>query len=353
MKNICITIHHEGTFAYDPLSYEYSDVDVVENVNLGNCNYGRLMKIVRERCLFPVHSLYFYAPKVDIGKHLKPLRNDYELANFIKLAYDNGCKVELYVEHHGFDVMAEGVIEEVVDEEVDDEIEMEDISEYVGLDHVVDGKFISDKDFGAKVDTKSSSSRNVEVEDSSVDDRFKVKEGFSYPVHNLNLSWNEMAPLLGMKFEHSDQLKDCLINYGVTNGYQLWYRRNDYMNISVMCRKNVKEGSTSNAKSPKSPKTPKSKKSTSKKSQSPKTPKSKKSTSKKSQSPKTPKSPNATPNVDVAHKGCSFRLWAGWMQNVREKFLINDYRDEILSTNPGSSVQLDVDTMNDGKLSSQ
>ncbi|GKE76470.1 hypothetical protein Tco_1542590 [Tanacetum coccineum] len=106
---------------------------------------------------------------------------------------------------------------------------------------------------------------------------------------------------------------------------------------------------------------------TSKKSQSPKTPKSKKSTSKKSQSPKTPKSPIATPNVDAAQKGCSFRIAKQFaaevlknpkisyrqvmVANVREKFLINlwDYKDEILSTNPGSSVQLDVDTMDDGK----
>ncbi|GJZ18222.1 splicing factor [Tanacetum coccineum] len=272
MKNICITIHHECTFAYNPLSYEYSDVDVVENVNLGNCNYERLMKIVKECCL-PVHGIYFCAPKVDIGKHLKLLRNDSELANFVKLAYDNGCKVELYVKNHGYDVMADGEVEiEVVDEELDDEIEMEDL---------VDGKFISDKDFGAKVDTQSSSSRNVD--DSSVDNRFKVKEGFSYPVFNPNLPWNEMAPILGMKFEHPDQLKDCLINYGVANRYQLWYRRNDYRHISVLCGKNVKEGRCSSQKG---------------------------------------------------------------KQKVVEDI---DYKDEILSTNPGSSVLLDVDTMNDGK----
>ncbi|GKC71263.1 hypothetical protein Tco_1117146 [Tanacetum coccineum] len=150
MKNICITIHHEGTFAYNPFSYEYGDVDVVENVNLGNCNYERLMKIVKECCLFPVHDMYFCAFKVDI------------------------------VEHHGYDVMADG------------ELEMEDVSEYVGLDYIgeedveipntrlndtflnklVDGKFISDKDFRAKVDTQSISSRNVD--DSSMDDRFEL-----------------------------------------------------------------------------------------------------------------------------------------------------------------------------------
>ncbi|GJR41666.1 hypothetical protein Tco_1309769 [Tanacetum coccineum] len=290
MKNICITIHHEGTFAYNPLSYEYGDVDVVENVNLGNCNYERLMKIVKECCLFPVHDMYFCAPKVDIGKHLKSLRNDSELANFVKLAYDNGCKVELYVEHHGYDVMADGELEiEVVDEELDDEIEMEDVSEYVGLDYVgeedveipntrlndtflnklVDGKFISDKDFRAKVDTQSSSSRNVD--DSSVDDRFEVKEGFSYLVYNPKLPWNEMAPLLGMKFEHPDQLKD------------------------FTCKWIAKQFAAEVLKNPK----------------------------------------------------ISYRQMM--VADVREKFFINDYKDEILSTNPGSSVQLDVDTMDDGE----
>ncbi|GKD56767.1 hypothetical protein Tco_1290154, partial [Tanacetum coccineum] len=231
MKAICISVHHEGTFTYDPLSYVDGDVEVVENVDLGKTNYERLKEICKECCMFPVH---------------------------------------------------EGVTEEVVNEELDDEIEMEDASEYVGLDHV---------DFGAKVDKpKSSSLRNGD--DSSVDDRYKVKEGFLYPVHNPNLSWNEMAPLLGMKFEHPDQLKDCLINYRVANGYQLWYRRNDYRNISVLCGKNVKGGRCSSQKGKQKVVedigTPNSK--------------SKKGTSKKSQSPKTPKSPIATPNADAAQK---------------------------------------------------
>nr|GFA58813.1 60S ribosomal protein L34 [Tanacetum cinerariifolium] len=198
MKGICITIHHEGIFSYDPLSYDCGDVKVVENVDLGNTSYKRLMKIVKECCLFPVHGMHFCAPKVVIGKILKPLRNDSELANFVKLSYDNGCKVKLYVENHGYNIF-DGVTEEVVDKELDDEIEIEDVSEFIGLNNVgeedvelpntglndtflnmlVDGKFISDKYFRAKVDTQSSSSRNVD--DSSVDGKFKVKEGFSYP----------------------------------------------------------------------------------------------------------------------------------------------------------------------------
>ncbi|GKD85163.1 hypothetical protein Tco_1356317, partial [Tanacetum coccineum] len=111
--------------------------------------------------------------------------------------------------------------------------------------------------------------------------------------------------------------------------------------------------STSNAKSPTSPKTPKSKKSTSKKSQSPKipkTPKYKKSTSKKPQSPKTPKSHIATPNADATQKRekqrAVYDLKGGLIDHYAKLW---DYKDEILSTNPGSTVQLDVDTLDDGK----
>nr|GEX66194.1 MAK10-like protein [Tanacetum cinerariifolium] len=88
---------------YDPLIYNDSDVDVVENVDL------------------------------DVGKHLKALRNDNELANFVQLAFENGCNIELYVEH---DVIAEGVTSS--EEVVNDEIEMKDIYEYVGFEQVVE-----------------------------------------------------------------------------------------------------------------------------------------------------------------------------------------------------------------------
>nr|GEW06444.1 hypothetical protein [Tanacetum cinerariifolium] len=114
-------------------------------------------------------SLIQIFEKMILVKHLKHLRNHDELANFVKLAFDNACKVELYVEHHGYDIINEGVTctEEVVDKELNDETEMEDISEFVCLEHV---------DVEANLGTNFSNTRDVEVEDSSVDDKFKVKE---------------------------------------------------------------------------------------------------------------------------------------------------------------------------------
>ncbi|GJR77586.1 hypothetical protein Tco_0089951 [Tanacetum coccineum] len=119
MKAICISVHHEGTFTYDPLIICRRDVDDLK-VRFGEKPIYAIdiKEMSRNRCLFP-------------------------------------CQL-------------------------------------------------------AKVDKpKSSSSRNGD--DSSVDDKYKVKEGFSYPVHNPNLPWNEMAPLLGMRFEYPGQLKGELL----------------------------------------------------------------------------------------------------------------------------------------------
>ncbi|GJV91950.1 60S ribosomal protein L34 [Tanacetum coccineum] len=56
------------------------------------------------------------------------------------------------------------------------------------------------------------------------------------------LPWNEMKPTLGLRFEHPEQLKKCMTNYGVANGYQLWYRRNDYRSLFVLCGRGLGEG---------------------------------------------------------------------------------------------------------------
>ena len=51
-----------------------------------------------------------------------------------------------------------------------------------------------------------------------------------------------MVPILGMKFEDHEQMKIMLANYAVANGYQLWYKRNDYKSLLALCGRNVSEG---------------------------------------------------------------------------------------------------------------
>nr|GEU62703.1 hypothetical protein [Tanacetum cinerariifolium] len=64
-----------------------------------------------------------------------------------------------------------------------------------------------------------------------------------------------MTRVLGMKYEHPEQLKQSLANYRVANGYQLWYAKNDWRSLLVYCGGSVKGESSKSAKSaPKSSK---------------------------------------------------------------------------------------------------
>ncbi|GJY61298.1 zinc finger, CCHC-type containing protein [Tanacetum coccineum] len=50
-----------------------------------------------------------------------------------------------------------------------------------------------------------------------------------------------MQPTLDIRYETPQQLKLALANYGVANGYQLWYMKNDWRDVLVYCGRNVEE----------------------------------------------------------------------------------------------------------------
>ncbi|CAI9294076.1 unnamed protein product [Lactuca saligna] len=58
-----------------------------------------------------------------------------------------------------------------------------------------------------------------------------------HPMHNSEQQWDQMAPVLGMKFTNPSELKHCLTNYVVKYGYDLWYEKNDKYRLLVKCCK--------------------------------------------------------------------------------------------------------------------
>nr|GEX29833.1 F-box domain, leucine-rich repeat domain, L domain-like protein [Tanacetum cinerariifolium] len=81
-----------------------------------------------------------------------------------------------------------------------------------------------------------------DLDENFVEPKYKVQKDFQYPCFDPDTPWNECKPVLGMKFESPSQLKQCLANYGVTHGYQLWYMQNDTYKLLVKCRRDVSAG---------------------------------------------------------------------------------------------------------------
>ncbi|KAK1414874.1 hypothetical protein QVD17_30635 [Tagetes erecta] len=75
----------------------------------------------------------------------------------------------------------------------------------------------------------------ISIEDWSAteqDYESKVYEGYDgedlYPCYDPTMDWKLTKPILGMKFESPGQLKDSLIDYGVSNGYPLVFPINNH-----------------------------------------------------------------------------------------------------------------------------
>ncbi|GJX05466.1 hypothetical protein Tco_0191382 [Tanacetum coccineum] len=83
-----------------------------------------------------------------------------------------------------------------------------------------------------------------EPDDQFIEPKYTVQKDFKYPSFDLDTPWNECKPVLGMKFESPPQLKQCLANYDVTHGYQLWYMQNDTYKLLVKCGRDVSAGSS-------------------------------------------------------------------------------------------------------------
>ncbi|XP_076921988.1 uncharacterized protein LOC143583617 [Bidens hawaiensis] len=62
-----------------------------------------------------------------------------------------------------------------------------------------------------------------------------VVKGKVYPIHDPNMNWKEMRPILGHRYEYPTQLKFALCFYGVVNGYLLSYRKIETKRLHVVC----------------------------------------------------------------------------------------------------------------------
>ncbi|PWA53888.1 hypothetical protein CTI12_AA443990 [Artemisia annua] len=242
------------------------------------------------------------------------------------VGYNNKWYIDLYVEHFDYDVMdfineeANGILSSGSSDEYYSSDECEEFFDVdfhnESEDNVVIKNLTTKDPFLNKmcpnsdmyVDYHDHSVPQAECE--ALDDPeadniglvFQVKKGVSYPKYDPKTPWNKMTPVLGMRYEHPDQLKLALANYGVANGYQLWFERNDWKTLLVFCGRNVEdgrlrkrgEGCSTDGEGIRSPVV------------NPNT-----------NSPKPPETPRATRKRLRDDKNrlpvCGFRLWASWM----------------------------------------
>nr|GEZ54891.1 hypothetical protein CTI12_AA204890 [Tanacetum cinerariifolium] len=91
---------------------------------------ARLSKMLQGTCMFPVKGIFFLVSCKELSNGLIQIKNDLDLANCIAIGYKNGKVIDMFLEHHGYDLSY--WIQTDIDNNDDkiSDVEMEDITGY-------------------------------------------------------------------------------------------------------------------------------------------------------------------------------------------------------------------------------
>ncbi|GJT71278.1 hypothetical protein Tco_1030564 [Tanacetum coccineum] len=258
-----VNLKHDGIFSPYPFSYIHGDEKQLTDFDFEGMSYDNLRELVRKLVHAPVSSLYYCKVRKTLKQGLCHLENDADVQEFLKTGYESKWVVDLYVEHHGYDPIDYKNSNDRDYESPDSSdaycsSDDEQVIDYVDFYHegeqdVVVKNITTNDPFLTKLCSNNGNFRgfinepilvneDLHIEDpdsSSLEPTHQIQRGIAYPRHDPLQPWNEMQPILGMRYDHPEQLKLALANYGVAGGYQLWFQKNDWRQLLVYCGRDV------------------------------------------------------------------------------------------------------------------
>ncbi|GKD53702.1 calcium/proton exchanger, partial [Tanacetum coccineum] len=235
-----VNLKHDGIFS--PFSYINGDETQLTDFNFEGMSYDNLRELVRKLVHAPVNSLYYYKVGKTLKQGLCSLKNDADVQGFLKVGYESKWVVDLYVELYGYDAM-DFKISDAKDYESPNSSDAYCSSDDEEVIDYVD--FLSCGRAECFINEPIPVTEDLHMEDpdsSSLEPRHQIQRGIAYPRHDPLQPWNEMQPILGMRYDHPEQLKLALANYRVAGRYQLWFQKNDWRQLLVFCGRDVSKG---------------------------------------------------------------------------------------------------------------
>jgi len=216
----------------NPLEYNNGDVIPVTDVDFSGMNYSAFFTVIRKLAGSRDIKLYYCLPHETLSEGLGVIQNEADYQEFLEVGNGSpGKKVDVYVDRYNEPVF-DWIELEHPDEEEDLEANKNDQEDEAPFDDGIEAEHQPDA---------------VETKVPVVDDPFlnrlcpngeeasEAVEKKLYPFYNPNVPWDEMVPVLGMKFSNASELKELLANYAVKHGYPLWYEKTDKNRILVRC----------------------------------------------------------------------------------------------------------------------
>ncbi|KAJ9567808.1 hypothetical protein OSB04_003774 [Centaurea solstitialis] len=250
VKGYMFTVHVDGCFMYDPLRY---DNGFTVDIHIDRILLDEMVTFLEEETKIVISSVYWVIPDNDFEKGLVRIGNDNELQQLFEIA-DNYGYIHIYVDHFGCDMRRyilnsdegkdddgkddEGMDDEGKDDEGDDEYmetdEDDDDSDGVGRK----SEEIDHEDLLAEHDEfLEELLKALKSEDHDEEEHESVADMDKFPIHDPTTHWKLKKPM-------------CVTYYALANRYSIWFEVSSRKKMIAKCGqrpervKDTKKGKT-------------------------------------------------------------------------------------------------------------
>ncbi|CAI9264611.1 unnamed protein product [Lactuca saligna] len=237
-----VELNYQGVFNRNPFSYTSGVKTIFNDVEFSSMTYSEFVtfceRFMHEEC----KKFYYCEPDMSFMEGLNPISDDVEYSAFIFDAYGTNGVISVYVDHIGVGVDGwhddedndDDEHESCIDGENEDNIdELRNVAFEFNED-VVHMNRTSNDPFLSKLCVDDEDANNIVDDDNGREVEVNIQ---AHSIFNELLHWKKQKPILGMRFKGPGQVKSMLCNYAVANGYQLCFEKNDRTRLLVRCSK--------------------------------------------------------------------------------------------------------------------
>ncbi|CAH1451023.1 unnamed protein product [Lactuca virosa] len=229
---VSVDFHYNGFFSPNPLVYLDPIKTNVRDVDFGGFTYKEFLLWLTKLTNGACDNVYYCMRKESLCEGIRRIDSDADYWEFVETVYSLESdslqsELDVYIDHRNEPILdwadnelladSKRYESDYMDEEDDKDSEVSMTMEYEHewddeeehtFDKTVGDPFL-DKLLGHISDDDEEEANNGKLKD------------VVFPVHNENQEWERMVPVLGMKFSNPLELKLCITNYAVKNGYDL------------------------------------------------------------------------------------------------------------------------------------
>ncbi|CAI9268000.1 unnamed protein product [Lactuca saligna] len=239
-----VELNYQGVFNRNPFSYTGGVKTIFNDVDFSSMTYSEFVtfceRFMHEEC----KKFYYCEPDMSFMEGLNPISDDVEYSAFIFDAYGTDGVISVYVDHIGVGVDGwhddedndDDEHESCIDGENEDNIdELRNVSFEFNED-VVHMSRTSNDPFLSKLCVDDEDANNIVDDENGREVEVNIQ---AHSIFNELLHWKKQKPILGMRFKVPGQVKSMLCNYAVANGYQLCFEKNYRTRLLVRCSKSA------------------------------------------------------------------------------------------------------------------